>query len=460
MGELHQSWAYGTGMLSVLQGGWHFNRVALASVLVGVVAIDGPLLQRASRVTTRSFAEVREVEVGLFANLDMVGHPTGFSTGRALAIDILSSEFLPVVQSFSAGEFIALRYVGCNGTCTAEIVGPGLDVQCIRSTKDLVIDMKAGAKTTVVSFTFDFDRVAAPGLITLHTELPTNATSTKLTIRDCKLRLSQVRYQVQLNNGTVQLLPPTPDSNNTIKVEQLNAEVKGPGLYSSTIGGLFLSADRKWGGSADLYSNGAPFQLLTTGETPLTYLNTYQKIYTWIDPTDVFIANIRELLFRTAIAASNSNSSNPLSQTISATEETQRAVYDSRYEYLAAAFAVMLAAVLATSSNLFGWWQLERVYSLGPFEVAKAFNAPFLKDSSYLGTSEKGFQAIEKKEIQYGEHVDGDTGSINVVMGVNENAEVGQDIELLGAQGEQRPIMTGMGSPESVKKLREANLSK
>lgn len=440
-------------MLSILEGGWHFNRVALASVLVGIVAIDGPLLQRASRVTTMEFVATRDVTVGLVADVDMTEFPTGYSSGRAGDIAMLTPEFLPVVQSFSANEPIDLRYLGCNGTCITEIVGPGLDVQCVRSTKDFVLNMTTGSETPVVSFTFSFGGQHKPGLIELHTDLPIIETPTKSSIRDCKLRLSQVRYQVQLNNGTVQMLSPAADKNNTIKTIELYSETKGAGQFVTTLGGLYLSADRKWSGSAYLMLNGAPFQLMTSGETPLIYLNTFdglRRIYTWEDPTDIFIASMRELMFRTAIAASRSPSLNSTtSQTVVAREASHRAVYDSRYEYLAAAFAVMLAAILATSSNLFGWWQLERAYSIGPFEIAKAFNAPFLKEADYLGTSEKGFQAIEKKGIQYGEHADGDTGSINVVMGGYESVEFGQDIELLGGTFEQRPVLIGMGSPKS-----------
>ncbi|KAH9207619.1 hypothetical protein DL95DRAFT_395877, partial [Leptodontidium sp. 2 PMI_412] len=77
----------------------HFNIIALASILVTLVSIDGPLLQRASKVTTKGFLDISMVTVNFSPNMSMVYHPTGRSTGRASGIDVLSNSFLPVVQS-------------------------------------------------------------------------------------------------------------------------------------------------------------------------------------------------------------------------------------------------------------------------------------------------------------------------------------------------------------------------
>ncbi|KAL2061842.1 hypothetical protein VTL71DRAFT_7220 [Oculimacula yallundae] len=443
IGELHGSWSYGNGVFSVLKAGCYFNLIALASILVTVVSIDGPLLQRASRVTTESFSDTSTITVNLSPNTSMVSHPTGYSTGRAGGIDVLSKEFLLVLQSYSAGLAIQLPYTGCNGSCTTEVIGPGFDVRCTSSVKDLVMNLTARSEVQVLNFSFDFGgRLVDAGLISFHTELRKSENRDQMTVNDCELRLSRVRYQVQLRNGTVKLLAPVEGINNTISIETLSQEAKGGGRYPSSLGGIYLSANRKWGGQASLYRNGAPFQLMSEGETPLTYLDDNSD-YTWIDPTPVIISSMREILFRIAIAASNAESS----QTVQANQEGQPTVYESQYGYLAVAFTVILAAILASTVNLFGWWQLDRPFSLGPFEIAKAFNAPFLKGTAYLSTSDKAFKGIMKAGIQYGELVDEHVGRTAAAQASGYD---GQDVELLSYPGYREPAMIGMGSPHSV----------
>ncbi|KAL5331841.1 hypothetical protein ACEPPN_001379 [Leptodophora sp. 'Broadleaf-Isolate-01'] len=462
VGELHRSWSYGTGLLSIVTEGRHFNTIALASILVTLVLINGPLLQRASTVTTKGFLDISMVTVNFSPNMSMVDHPTGRSTGRASGIDILSNSFLPVVQSYSAREPILLGYTGCNGTCTTEIIGPGFDVECAESASDLIINQTAGAETDVLNFSFGFDgRLTDAGLINLSTTLHKSEAPTKPCTRNCMLRLSQVRYQVRLKNGTVELLAPAPETNNTINIEQIPLEPTGLDGFSSTVGGIYLSASKKWGGTATLYKNGSPYQLITSGETLLTYLTDERGDFTWVDPTDIFITGMRELLFRTAISASSSNSTSstadasPAQQIVQASQVMSRTVYSSRYSYLIAAFSLMLAAIASTSMILYGWWQLPRAFTLGPIEVAKAFNAPFLEDSHFYGTGEKAFKGMEKKGIRYGEILDVDGGS---GMRGNDNmdlgTEFGSDIELLGQRGSgQRGKVIGMGAPDSVRGL-------
>ncbi|KAH9203850.1 hypothetical protein DL95DRAFT_398978, partial [Leptodontidium sp. 2 PMI_412] len=74
----------------------HFNVIALASILVTLVSIDGPLLQRASKVTTKEFLDISMVTVNFSPNISIFSLTTGQSTGRASGIDALSDSFLPV----------------------------------------------------------------------------------------------------------------------------------------------------------------------------------------------------------------------------------------------------------------------------------------------------------------------------------------------------------------------------
>ncbi|RAL67942.1 hypothetical protein DID88_008666 [Monilinia fructigena] len=106
--------------------------------------------------------------------------------------------------------------------------------------------------------------------------------------------------------------------------------------------------------------------------------------FAWPDPKYIIIliSGLQELLFRAAIAASKSTSS----QTIIANEEPQQTIYISHCEYLAIAVGSLFTTIIMTSVNLRGWWHFGRTFTLGPFKIAKAFNAPFIADVAYLDT--------------------------------------------------------------------------
>lgn len=465
VGELHRSWSYGTGLKSIVSERWHFNFIALTSIFVTMVSIDGPLLQRASSVVTQEYFDNPMITVNLNPNMDLSKLNTGVHTGRNGDVSLLSTSFIPIVQNYSAHEPIYLGYSGCNGTCTTEIIGPGFDVACIRSASDLVLTQTPGAQREILGFSFSFNgKYGDPGLITLNTTLRATDTPDRLSTQLCNFRLSQVHYQVQLNNGTVKRLP-SAAGNNTIKIERLNYTENALG-QTSMLGGLYLIAQAKWGGKASFYVNGAPYQLLPYGETVLTYLvRPKAGEYTWTDPTDVFIEGMRELLFRTAIAASatdwdfvtagNTTAKTNMTgaqQTVKATDHSYRAVYDSNYAYLGGAVFVMLAAIASTSTILYGWWQLPRAFTLGPFEVAKAFNAPWLKNEDFYGTGDKTFKGLESRQIRYGRILDGESGGRLEGNGDRVwRTDSGSDIELMGYQGSgEAEFLIGMGSPDSV----------
>jgi len=48
MNDLHQRWGMGSGHLSAITAGKHFNFVGLATLTVAISFLDGVLLQKAS----------------------------------------------------------------------------------------------------------------------------------------------------------------------------------------------------------------------------------------------------------------------------------------------------------------------------------------------------------------------------------------------------------------------------
>ena len=63
LGSLHRNWAFNDSLWAAVTSGKHFNVIALSSILVALVPINGPLLQRASQVTQRHFQVERTVDI-------------------------------------------------------------------------------------------------------------------------------------------------------------------------------------------------------------------------------------------------------------------------------------------------------------------------------------------------------------------------------------------------------------
>lgn len=222
--------------------------IALASILATIVSIDGLLFQRASKVITKLSSGTTAVTLSLSPNVSMVDHFTGLfsATLEPSTIDMLSESFLPIAQDFASGNQIALTYTGCTGKCTAENLGPGLEVE--RNTTTSPFNLPSPADTFSVG---------------------------------------------------------------------------------STLRGLILTASRKWSGNAKLELNNRPYREFSSDEeTSLTYLPIVPDFdgvndFAWLDPRDIIISGLQELLCRAAIAASKPTSS----ATVIANEETQQTIY-------------------------------------------------------------------------------------------------------------------------------------
>jgi hypothetical protein len=119
----------------------------------------------------------------------------------------------------------------------------------------------------------------------------------------------------------------------------------------------------------------------------------------WTDPTPGIIDGIRELIFRTAIAATNTTTQ----QIFPATDTVALTVYVSHYGYLAAALIVMFLGVCLVFPIFVGWWQLGRKVSLSPMEIANAFEAPLLIENQASGDVKMLLKGVGSMDLRYGE---------------------------------------------------------
>lgn len=126
--DLHHIYCFGNDVSSVVRYFYAFNFVALASLAVSFLPINGILLQRA--ITMSSI----EVTSGMNMSLNLArqfpeGY-TGIITNRGSQADILTTDFSRIVQDFASGTPQNLSTNACRGRCSGVIEAPGYTIQC------------------------------------------------------------------------------------------------------------------------------------------------------------------------------------------------------------------------------------------------------------------------------------------------------------------------------------------
>lgn len=94
--DLHNWWAFSTGIKDVLLAGRKTNLVAVAAFLVAIAPLNGPLFQRASTIRLQS-ANTSGSLIQISAVQTLV-NGTGYITGRNYQPGFLTPLFMPVVR--------------------------------------------------------------------------------------------------------------------------------------------------------------------------------------------------------------------------------------------------------------------------------------------------------------------------------------------------------------------------
>lgn len=116
------------------------------------------------------------------------------------------------------------------------------------------------------------------------------------------------------------------------------------------------------------------------------------------DPTNDLLEEARKFMFQTAVSSSNSSDI----QHVSSAETASHPVYQSHYEFLAIAVVLTVLAIFLVSATFGGYWHLGRPMTMSPVELAKAFNAPLLRNED---SNAKGTALVSKvgdRAIRYG----------------------------------------------------------
>lgn len=118
---------YGTHTVRALFAGRQFNALALACLCATFVAIDGPLLQRAS--TVNLIVPNTSVPLQVSISPEVPSYWTGgivIQNGKNNTYTRISQLFSEVLDGYMASKTIPGSVSGCGGTCRATVLAPAL----------------------------------------------------------------------------------------------------------------------------------------------------------------------------------------------------------------------------------------------------------------------------------------------------------------------------------------------
>jgi hypothetical protein len=135
-----------------------------------------------------------------------------------------------------------------------------------------------------------------------------------------------------------------------------------------------------------------------------------------VDPSQYVITEINNILFRMAVmAATDRNGSSDAYMTpfpedvlenLVGNQTRDTIVYTSDYRWMAGAITIMALCVLCVLPVYYGFWELGRKVTLGPMEIASAFQAPVLtseKASKAGGEVAVLLKEVGQRQVRYGE---------------------------------------------------------
>jgi hypothetical protein len=425
IGNLHRHWLYGSSFQDALLAGKHTNPVAVACIIATIAQINSPLLQRASRVVVESLVDQAQLKLQL-ATAVPTDFFTGYVSGRAYGVSLFSEPFGQVVQDWNNNATIPLQNSGCTGTCTSEVEGLGLALNCssysipydLIPQLDNTSTIEVGPGTAVDgidAFESHFQwSVAAPSNLSLGVAYkPSMSCSGSLVIQNCSLYAANVRYKVLIDgNASTITLDPHTDIFDDHVLDVFNLPIynrQGP----TSFGGYWLALQNKFASALHLrFVAAVGYESRTQGNLATQYavvngtrsdndsyaIGSSCDLY-FRDPMAEMLAGARNLMFRMALAAVNGTTP---AQAVTAQQSETRAVFRTSYPYLAGALGITVVALLMAASLYRGYSRLGRAMTMSPVEVAKAFDAPLLRGADSNAEIKGLIKVAGGKGVMYG----------------------------------------------------------
>ncbi|KAH8811077.1 hypothetical protein F5884DRAFT_781116 [Xylogone sp. PMI_703] len=436
--DLHDHWTHADGFLPALLSGRKFNFVSLGSIAATVIAIDQPLMQRASNV----IAIQKSYPIGITARI-APEIPWGFTSvqeGRGYEQQVMTQPMIMAFNDFNSQAPMTSGISGCEDTCIGYVEAGGFSTEC-NTTSTPVHYMLGFNSPSVSPFSVNFSISPQTGPDPLNPTVPSriimnvaytnssNATDcTGLrTEKTCYLTPATLRYSVNvtknslklgdmLDKGNVQAIQPAPGISDTIDIGT------NGGIW--TVGGLYLAAKFLFASNATYTNGGAIGEVMSLPDTlsnqfldfPTNSLSTaknsrnlsYPKPCSsnWTDPTSHILTSLNEMAFRLSLAAAEfpyrNTSVPPAPQHLTMQQTSTLNIFNSEYRFLFASTLLTLLLIGLIVPTFIGWWELGRNMTLNPIETAKAFDAPALQGPGSNAPLEELVRIVGHREIRLG----------------------------------------------------------
>ncbi|KAL1877310.1 hypothetical protein Plec18167_005000 [Paecilomyces lecythidis] len=431
--ESHRSWQYAGSLWKSVAALCSFNTVAFACLAMGLVVVDGPLVQRALQISPKQISSQTNFSVS-FSQAPFPDGYSGVYMTRSPSVSALKSQFIPVVRGYVQRSPIALPTTTCRSKCRGSVVGPGFDYDCQTKHEPYSLEPRPGNEYNVgyarVNFMTSFTGFS--NTIDVDTKYKdTPGTNGSYTTKSCKLRFGRVNYDISISNTSmVTLHPRRGNVNETIEILDMYRETSGLGEFGSALGGIAYAANTIYGSNVSLYFTGT-FAIEGKGPLASVYLNTTDAELgstnmTWLDPTEDILDAIRELSFRAAVSLSNSTTL----QGVRGIEDGLTAIYGVHGSYLAGAIAAIIVGVAAICVLFWGWWRLGRSVSMSPIEIARAFGAPIVQTEDSNADLNDVLKELGSRKIRYGVQTDQYESARDIFEsngGVTGRLQIGED---------------------------------
>ncbi|KAG9567222.1 hypothetical protein KCU71_g1895, partial [Aureobasidium melanogenum] len=184
----------------------------------------------------------------------------------------------------------------------------------------------------------------------------------------------------------------------------------------TVLGGVVEALNLYLAGTSSMHYDRGRFSVSQTGAAGILPFNFVRNStvgcdYQYRDPLDYTILQINSLMFVLAVDpwSVNTNNNSTLRENFKATQFGSSIHYVTDHGYMWAALATMLVCVLCVLPSYWGYWQLGRDVTLGPFEIANAFRAPVLDHPAVANAGVKDLiREVGQREVKYGAMVQND----------------------------------------------------
>lgn len=260
---------------------------------------------------------------------------------------------------------------------------------------------------------------------------PADTCTAQVINRNCFLRPAIINYPVQITNVStnshaangIKLVMRSGYSFATANLAGSNGEVENGQIWGIEVGqptddttnlaSISAVMDKLFVGSASLEYNESTGYVPNPGQGPLSawwvgWHNTGRPSSSCVmeipDPTTWIVQQLNSLMLRTSISAAVSSNA-PATANLVGMLSVDTLIYKSHWAFMAAAQAVMFLCVVCVLPTYYGFWELGRKVTLGPVEIASAFQAPALQHPAVAGGGEVDMLLKEmgQRKVRYGE---------------------------------------------------------